>query len=74
MKKELENNKYMVKCKGVYIDVYNVLTSFEVTDPAVQHAVKKLLKAGQRGHKNTKQDLEEAKASIQRAIELIDER
>ena len=67
------NNKYSVKCKGVDIDVYNVLKAFEVTDPAIQHAVKKLLKPGQRGVKTKEQDLQEAIKSIERSIELISE-
>ena len=65
-----KKNKYQRKCKGVYIDVYDVLKSFEVNNPAVQHATKKLLASGKRGYKGTVQDLKEAIASIERAIEL----
>lgn len=54
-----------------HIDVYDVLIMFEVHDPAVQHAVKKLLMCGQRGHKNALEDLQEAKQSISRAIEIL---
>jgi len=64
-------NKYKVPCKGVQIDVYDVLKSFDVTCPATQHAIKKLLKSGKRGYKDNKQDLNEAIQSIKRAIELI---
>ena len=71
--KECINNKYSVKCKGVDIDVYNVLKAFKVTDPAIQHAVKKLLKPGQRGVKTKEQDLQEAIKSIERSIELMSE-
>ncbi len=67
-------NKYSREIKkGVYVDVYDVLKSFEVENPAVQHAIKKLLASGQRGYKDTIQDLIEAMQSIQRAIELEDE-
>jgi len=52
------------------MDVYTVLQAFQVTNPAVAHAVKKLLAAGDRGYKDTSQDLEEAIVSIKRAIEL----
>jgi hypothetical protein len=52
------------------IDVYDVLKAFNVTNPATQHAIKKLLASGQRGYKDTQQDLEEAIQSIQRAKEL----
>ena len=64
-------NKYKVPCKGVEIDVYDVLKAFSVTCPGTQHAVKKLLKTGKRGYKDNKQDLNEAIKSIIRAIELI---
>lgn len=53
-----------------HIDVYDVLKAFEVTCPATQHAVKKLLCSGIRGHKNKVEDLTESKESILRAIEL----
>jgi hypothetical protein len=52
------------------VDIYDVLSAFDVSCPAIQHAVKKLLCAGQRGHKDVVQDLEEAKHAIERAIEL----
>lgn len=54
----------------VPIDVYDVLAAFGVTCPAVQHAVKKLLCAGLRGHKDLGKDLAEAIESVERAIEL----
>lgn len=64
-------NKYQREIKqGVYVDVYDVLKAFNVTNPATQHAIKKLLAGGQRGHKDLLQDLNEAHASISRAIEL----
>lgn len=52
------------------IDVYRVLDLWEVTSPAVQHAIKKLLNAGGRGAKGYTQDLQEAIDSIQRALEM----
>lgn len=61
---------YDRKINGVNIDVYDVLKGFNVTCPAVQHAIKKLLCAGQRGNKGERQDLREAASSIYRAIEL----
>lgn len=63
-------NKYSRVCKGVTIDVYDVLKAFEVTDPALQHLVKKALCAGLRGHKTMQQDLEEVLESAKRAVEL----
>lgn len=57
--------------QSVPIDVYAVLKAFDVRCPAIQHAVKKLLCVGIRGHAET--DLREAAASIARAIELTSE-
>lgn len=55
---------------GRSFDVYDVLTAFNVTCPAVAHAVKKLLCAGQRGHKDRATDIAEAQAALARAVEL----
>ena len=63
-------NKYNRQCKGVTIDVYDVLKAFEVTDPALQHLIKKALCAGSRGHKNKEQDLIDILDSANRALEL----
>jgi hypothetical protein len=42
-----------------YIDVYRVLQLFEVSDPCLQHAAKKLLVAGNRGHKDLARDVQD---------------
>lgn len=55
------------------IDVYRVLDLWGVTNPAVQHAIKKLLNAGQRGAKTYEQDIREAYDSIARALQMIAE-
>jgi hypothetical protein len=65
-------NIYKRKIKGVEIDVYDILYYFKVVNPAVQHAIKKLLCAGGRGHKTEEQDLREAFDSIKRALELFE--
>ncbi len=49
-----------------YIDVYRVLELFEVTHPAIQHAIKKLLVPGNRGSKSIDMDIAEAIVSLQR--------
>lgn len=67
---ERTKNKYTRHVKGVDIDVYDVLRAWDVTCPAIQHAVKKLLAPGQRGHKDRITDLREALASVQRGIEM----
>lgn len=64
-------SKYHKTIKGVTFDVYDVLRAFEVTSPPIQHAVKKLLMPGNRGHKDQLQDVQEAAQSIQREIEYL---
>jgi hypothetical protein len=54
------------------VDVYDVLVAFEVTCPARQHAIKKLLCAGLRGKGDTMQDLAEASMAVDRAMEIED--
>ncbi len=53
-----------------WIDVYRVLVLFDVTNPCLQHAIKKLLCAGQRGAKDQQQDVQEAIASLVRYLEM----
>lgn len=65
-----ESNKYQRTIKGVTVDVYDVLAAFGVTCQARGHAIKKLLMAGQLGHKDEAQDLREAVQAIERSIEL----
>jgi len=65
--------KYLRKIQGEVeglIDVYGVLMTFNVTCPATQHAVKKLLCAGLRQKGSESQDLMEAHDAITRAIQL----
>lgn len=53
------------------IDVYRVIRLFGVTDPALAHAVKKLLVAGGRGAgKSQEQDVKEAIVSCKRFLEM----
>ena len=64
-------SKYKRKCKGVKIDVYDVLKAFDVRCPARQHAIKKILCTGIRGYKDEQKDLNESIESLNRAIELL---
>ena len=64
-------NKYLHEIKpGVFIDVYDVLMAWSVTNPALQHLIKKALQAGERGHKSREQDLQDIIDSAIRAKEL----
>jgi len=63
--------KYDVEIRPhLFVDIYDVLHAFGVTNPGDQHAIKKMLKPGQRGVKDAAQDRREAIASLERAIEL----
>ena len=55
------------------VDIYRVLNLFDVRSHAVGHAIKKLLCAGKRGAKDYRQDLIEAKPSIDRELAMMDE-
>ena len=52
------------------IDVYRVLSLYEVSDPCLQHAIKKLLCAGGRGAKDIEQDVQEAIDSLERCKDM----
>lgn len=71
--------KYDRRIKGKHntgtctVDVYRVLSAFEITEPELQHCIKKLLAAGQRGAKDYQQDLKEAAASLGMLIDRLAE-
>ena len=67
---EAPASKYHVQIKGQWVDVYDILTAYGVTNPADAHAIKKMLRPGSRGAKDGIQDRREAIASLERAIEL----
>ena len=56
------------KTTAVDVDVYDVLKAFAVTDPALQHLIKKALCAGLRGHKDVEQDLIDIRESSVKAL------
>lgn len=69
------NNKYDRVIVGkdggsCVVDVYRVLEAFEVTNPQLQHLIKKALACGLRGHKDGAQDLIDIKDSINSAIQM----
>jgi len=53
-----------------FIDIYRVLDLYQVYHPCIQHAVKKLLVAGGRGHKDQTEDIQEAITSLTRWLEM----
>ena len=54
------------------IDIYAVCKIFDVQDTSgcLQHAIKKLLVTGQRGHKDRKTDIQNAIDTLNRLLEL----
>ncbi len=67
-----KHNHYFKDVRNLdYIDVYRVLDLFEVKDPCLGHAVKKLLVSGNRGGgKDTYRDIQEAIDSLERYKEM----
>lgn len=70
-----KHSHYFKSVAGLtHVDVYRVLHLFNVTDPCIQHAVKKLLVAGGRGAgKSIEKDVKEAIDSLVRWQEMRDE-
>lgn len=74
--KDHSGNKYIRKIyscvdpgKFVEVDVYEVIDAFNVTCPAISHAIKKLLCTGVRGKGTKLQDLKEAIDAMYRAVQ-----
>lgn len=61
--------KYARIINGVSIDIYAIAEAYGLT-PALIHSLKKLLMAGQHGHKDRLTDLKEAISAIEREIEI----
>jgi hypothetical protein len=61
-----KHSHYFKPCPFSHIDIYRVLQLFAVSDPCLQHAVKKLLVAGGRGAKSIDKDIQEAIDTLQR--------
>jgi hypothetical protein len=68
----VKHSHYFKSVKGLdHIDVYRVLQLFNVTDPCIQHAVKKLLVAGGRGAgKDINRDIQESIDTLVRWQEM----
>lgn len=72
MKTAQKHSHYFKSVDGFKtVDVYRVLSLFVVTDPCIQHAVKKLLVAGGRGAgKDIARDIQEAIDTLERWKEM----
>ena len=67
MKTDSQYNKR--EFQGVKIDIYRVLERFGINHPAQQHAIKKLLRAGN-GAKSLDQDIAEVVETLERWQEM----
>ena len=56
--------------KFTQIDVYRIIDLWGVTDPCLQHALKKILVAGGRGHKDTAKDVQDIIDTLERWKEM----
>lgn len=56
-----------------YIDVYRIIELYELHDPCFQHALKKILVPGARGHKDLIKDINDIIDTMQRKLEMIAE-
>jgi hypothetical protein len=63
---------YHRQFNGKSIDVYDVLVLWDATNPCQQHAIKKLLRAGQ-SIKPLRQDVEETIGTLNRWLEMMEE-
>lgn len=70
--RENKYNREIIGLDGTVttVDCYRVIDAFKVTDPATQHAIKKLLCLGLRGHKDYLTDIDDSIESLQKAKEL----
>jgi hypothetical protein len=68
-----KHNHYFRPCPYDNIDVYRIIDIFEITCPAAQHVLKKVIATGKRGHKDVKRDWEDIIDSAQRKLEMLAE-
>jgi len=74
MMKDRKHNHYFKDVRHLdYIDVYRVCELFGVTNSCLQHALKKLLVAGGRGHKDIGRDVQDVIDSCVRWQEIQEE-
>lgn len=68
--KKKKHSHYFKKCGYDYVDVYRVLKMFDVTDPCISHACKKLLVSGGRGFKDINHDIQDVIDTLVRWQEM----
>jgi hypothetical protein len=68
----VEYEHYKYSYKGIKLDPYRILDIYKITCPAQQHAIKKLLRAGN-SVKELKQDITEVIDTLKRKLEMLEE-
>jgi hypothetical protein len=64
-------SRYHRTIHGVTLDLYDLAEAYGIDSHRVFHAVKKLVMAGRRGHKDREQDLREAIVSIESELQKM---
>ena len=67
------HSHYFKSCPYDTLDVYRVINIFGVSDPCIQHALKKLLCSGVRGHKDQSKDIQDVIDTLERWKQMRDE-
>ena len=67
------HSHYYKPCPYETLDVYRVISIFGVTDPCIQHALKKLLCSGVRGHKDQEKDIQDVIDTLERWKQMRNE-
>lgn len=67
-----EHKHYKYSYKGIKLDPYRILQVYGINCPAQQHAIKKLLRAGN-SVKDLEQDIQEVIDALQRKLEMLKE-
>ena len=65
-------NPYDATICGTKADPYAILLAYQITHPAQQHAIKKLLRAG-KSHKPLGQEIDEVIATLNRWKEMMED-
>lgn len=69
----MKHKHYFKPCPFNHIDIYRVIRLFEINDPCLQHALKKIMVSGGRGSKTGSQDIQEAIDSLNRYLDMMAE-
>lgn len=55
------------------LDIYRIIDLWNITDPCIQHALKKLICTGGRGHKSVEEDIQNVIDTLERWKEMQEE-